>query len=187
MLMGEKPPACAPCTTMTPISSGLILYFAAKPIAIGATIATAAGLTAPIAVSTPVIANITHGINAIRPPTSRIAMCTNQSVVPLARAMANRNVTPTSTTNSEPGKPLKMSSAFMSADERADPEGRGERERSHVDRPGRGDHEHHDQHEYRNQFGGHGEHSSVRLGPAAQWPSGSATFRPLSSSCQEVA
>ncbi len=94
---------------------GLIRYFAAKPIAIGATIATAAGLTAPIAVSTPVIANITHGINAIRPPTRRMAMYTSQSVVPLARAMANRNVTPTSTTNSEPGKPLKMSSVFMSA------------------------------------------------------------------------
>jgi hypothetical protein len=115
MLMGENPPACAPCTTITPIISGLILYLAAKPIAIGATIATAAGLTAPIAVSTPVIANITHGINAIRPPTSRIAMCTSQSVVPLALAMANRNVTPTSTTNSEPGKPLKMSSVSMSA------------------------------------------------------------------------
>jgi hypothetical protein len=45
MLIGEKPPACAPCTTIAPMSNGLIPYLAAKPRAIGATIATAAGMT----------------------------------------------------------------------------------------------------------------------------------------------
>lgn len=90
MLIGEKPPAWAPCTTITPISSGLMPCRTAKLRAIGATIATAAGLTAPIAVSAPVRANITHGISATRPRTSRIEACTSQSVVPLARAIANR-------------------------------------------------------------------------------------------------
>ncbi len=65
-------------------------YREAKLSAIGATIATAAGLTAPIAVSAPVRANITHGIRATRPRTARTAACTSQSVVPLARARANR-------------------------------------------------------------------------------------------------
>jgi hypothetical protein len=51
--MGENPPACAPWITSRPIISGLIPYFVAKPRAIGATIATAPGLTAPTAVSTP--------------------------------------------------------------------------------------------------------------------------------------
>ncbi len=115
MLMGEKPPPWEPCTTMAPISSGLIWYRAAKESASGATIATAAGLTAPIAVSAPLIANITHGISATRPPTSRIDACTSQSVVPLARARANRYVTPTSTTNRSPGNPAKMWSALKSA------------------------------------------------------------------------
>lgn len=90
MLIGENPPACAPCTTIVPMSSGLIEYRVAKLRATGATIATAAGLTAPIAVSAPVSANITQGISATRPLTSRTAACTSQSVVPLARAIANR-------------------------------------------------------------------------------------------------
>ncbi|MGX1370284.1 hypothetical protein RKD19_005643 [Streptomyces canus] len=115
MLIGEKPPPWAPCTTIAPISSGLIPYRAAKLSAIGATIATAAGLTAPIAVSAPVSANITHGISATRPRTSRIDAWTSQSVVPLARAIANRYVTPTRTTNRSPGKPAKMPSASRSA------------------------------------------------------------------------
>ena len=90
MLMGEKPPPWAPCTTIAPISSGLMPYCAAKLSAIGATMATAAGLTAPIAVSAPVSTNITHGISTTRPRTRRIEACTSQSVVPLARAIANR-------------------------------------------------------------------------------------------------
>ncbi len=90
MLIGEKPPACVPCTTIAPMSSGLIRYCAARFSAIGATMATAAGLTAPMAVSTAPMPNMTHGMSAIRPPTSRTACRTSQSVVPLARAMANR-------------------------------------------------------------------------------------------------
>lgn len=43
-----------------------------------------------MAVSAPVIANITQGISAIRPRTSRIEAWTSQSVVPLARAIAKR-------------------------------------------------------------------------------------------------
>ena len=90
MLIGEKPPPCAPCTTIRPISSGLMLYLAAKPSAIGAMIATAAGLTAPTEVSTAAMKNITHGIAAMRPRTARTAMRTSQSMVPLFCASANR-------------------------------------------------------------------------------------------------
>jgi hypothetical protein len=53
-------------------------------------IATAAGTTDPTAVSRPVIANITHGISATRPPTAFTAACTSQSTVPLLLAIANR-------------------------------------------------------------------------------------------------
>ena len=72
------------------MSSGLILYWAAKPSAIGAMIATAPGLTAPTEVSTAAIANMIHGIAAIRPRTARTASWTSQSIVPLFWASANR-------------------------------------------------------------------------------------------------
>ena len=62
MLIGEKPPAVAPLMTIRPISTGLIPYWTAKPSAIGATIATAPGTTAPDAVRTAVTRNITHGM-----------------------------------------------------------------------------------------------------------------------------
>ncbi len=114
-LIGENPPACAPCTTIAPISRGLIRYSAASPSASGATIATAAGLTAPMAVNAAVITNITHGTRTRRPPTRRMAARTSQSVVPFALAMANRYVTPTSTTNRSPGNTAKIASASMSA------------------------------------------------------------------------
>ena len=81
-LIGENPPACAPCTTITPISRGLIPNWTANPSAMGATIATAAGLTAPIAVRMPAIANMIHGMAPTRPPTARIAKFTSQSTVP---------------------------------------------------------------------------------------------------------
>ena len=53
-------------------------------------IAQAAGLAAPMAVITPVTANITHGIRATRPPTSPNALRTMRSTVPFCRAIANR-------------------------------------------------------------------------------------------------
>ena len=53
-------------------------------------IAQAAGLTAPMAVSTPVTANITHGIRATLPPTAVTALRTIRSTVPLFLAIANR-------------------------------------------------------------------------------------------------
>ena len=34
--------------------------------------------------------NITHGMSATRPPTSRTAACTSQSTVPLFFAIANK-------------------------------------------------------------------------------------------------
>ena len=52
--------------------------------------AQAAGLTAPMAVSTPVTANITQGMRATRPPTPLTAVLTMRSTVPLFRAIANR-------------------------------------------------------------------------------------------------
>ena len=90
MLIGEKPPAWAPWTTIMPIISGLMPYRPAKPRAIGPMIAQAAGLSAPIAVSAPVTANITHGIITTRPPTAFTAVATIRSTVPLARAIAKR-------------------------------------------------------------------------------------------------
>ena len=86
-----------------------------KPMAIGATIATAAGTTAPKAVIRPVIPNITHGISAIRPPTDRTDQSTSQSTVPLSRARANRYVTPTRMMNRSPGKPAITPSRFSSS------------------------------------------------------------------------
>ena len=53
-------------------------------------IAQAAGLAAPIAVSSAVTANITHGISATRPPTAFTALRTIRSTVPLFLAIANR-------------------------------------------------------------------------------------------------
>jgi len=53
-------------------------------------IAQAAGLTAPMPVSTAVTANITQGISATRPPTARTAVRTIRSTVPLLRAIAKR-------------------------------------------------------------------------------------------------
>ena len=64
-LIGEKPPAVAPLITNSPISTGLMPYWIAKPSATGATIATAPGTTAPEAVRTAVTRNITHGIAAV--------------------------------------------------------------------------------------------------------------------------
>ena len=110
-LIGEKPPAVAPLITISPIRTGLIPYWTANPIAIGTTIATAPGTTAPDAVRIAVTPNSTHGIAAARPPTARTAACTSQSTVPLLLAIANRNVTPTRITNRSPGKPAKMSSS----------------------------------------------------------------------------
>ena len=62
----------------------------AKLRAMGAMIATAAGDSAPTAVMTAVMANITQGIRATRLPTSLTAPRTNRSMVPLFWAMANR-------------------------------------------------------------------------------------------------
>ena len=83
----------------------------AKPIAIGTTIATAPGTTAPDAVSTAVTMKNTHGIAATRPPTARTEAWTSQFTVPLLDAMPNRYVTPTRMMNRSPGKPRKMSSS----------------------------------------------------------------------------
>ena len=88
--MGENPPAWAPWITIMPISSGLILYLPAKLRAIGAMMATAAGDSAPTAVMTAVMANMTQGMRATRLPTSLTAPRTRRSMVPLFCAMANR-------------------------------------------------------------------------------------------------
>ena len=109
MLIGEKPPAWAPCTTNMPIISGLILYRPAKPSAIGPMMAQAAGLAAPIAVSTAVTPNITHGISTTRPPTARTADLTMTSTVPLFLAIANRYVTPTRVRTRSPLMPAMIS------------------------------------------------------------------------------
>ena len=53
-------------------------------------IAQAAGLAAPIAVSSAVTKNITHGISTTRPPTACTALRTIRSTVPLLRAIAKR-------------------------------------------------------------------------------------------------
>lgn len=90
MPMGEKLPPVAPMTTSRPISTGWMPNRLAKPSATGATMATAAGVMAPIAVIAAQTANIAHGIRATRPPTARTAACTIQSTVPLFLARANR-------------------------------------------------------------------------------------------------
>jgi hypothetical protein len=92
-----------------PIISGLMRWRPAKPSAIGPTMAHAAGLAAPIAVSTAVTANITQGMSATRPPTIRTAPRTMRSTVPLLRAMANRYVTPTKVRTRSPLIPLMIS------------------------------------------------------------------------------
>ena len=113
MLIGEKPPACAPWITIMPISRALILYRLAKVSAMGAMIATAAGPSAPRAVSTAVMPNITHGMNATRPRTSCRAPRTIRSTVPLFCAIAKRYVTPTKVRNRSLGNPAMMSSVLI--------------------------------------------------------------------------
>ena len=110
-LIGEKPPAVAPLMTNRPISTGLIPYWMAKPSAIGATIATAPGTTAPEAVRTAVIRKKTQGIAIVRPLTALTEAWISQSTVPLFEAMPNSSVTPTRITNRSPGNPAKMSSS----------------------------------------------------------------------------
>ena len=90
MPIGEKLPPVAPITTRMPISTGLIENRFAKPRATGATIATAAGVMAPMAVIAAHTANIAQGTSATRPPTARTAACTIQSTVPLFLARAKR-------------------------------------------------------------------------------------------------
>ena len=110
-LIGEKPPAVAPLMTNSPISTGLMPYWTAKPSAIGATIATAPGTTAPDAVRTAVTRKNTQGIATVRPLTAFTAAWISQSTVPLFEAMPNNSVTPTRMTKRSPGKPAKMSSS----------------------------------------------------------------------------
>jgi hypothetical protein len=76
-------------------------------------IAQAAGLAAPIAVSSAVTPNITHGMSATRPPTPRTADLTIRSTVPLLRAIAKRYVTPMSVRTRSPLTPLRMSLSSM--------------------------------------------------------------------------
>jgi hypothetical protein len=114
MLIGEKPPAVAPLMIDRPMSTGLMRCSTARLSPTGAMIATAAGTTDPKAVSTAVTANMIHGMSTIRPRTPRTALSTSQSTVPFARAIANRNVTPTSVTNRPPGKPATTPSATSS-------------------------------------------------------------------------
>ncbi|MCY1312031.1 hypothetical protein D9M70_624120 [compost metagenome] len=89
-LMGEKPPACAPWMTISPIMTALMRYWNAKPSATGARMATAAGPSAPKPVMTAATRNITQGIQATCPRTSLTAPSASQSIVPLICAMANR-------------------------------------------------------------------------------------------------
>ena len=110
-LIGEKPPAVAPLMTNSPISTGLMPYWTAKPSAIGATIATAPGTTAPDAVSTAVTRKKTQGIAIVRPLTALTAAWISQSTVPLLDAIPNSSVTPTRMMKRSPGKPAKMSSS----------------------------------------------------------------------------
>ena len=110
-LIGEKPPAVAPLMTNSPISTGLMPYWIAKPSAIGATIATAPGTTAPDAVRTAVMRKKTQGMATVRPLTALTAAWISQSTVPLFEAMPNSSVTPTRMTKRSPGKPAKMSSS----------------------------------------------------------------------------
>src|SRR5919199_3923528 len=78
--------------------------------------ATAAGESAPIAVSSAVTANMIHGMAATWPPTSRTAPRTSRSTVPLFCAIANRYVTPISVTTSSAGNPARMSSVLSPTD-----------------------------------------------------------------------
>ncbi len=71
--------------------------------------AQAAGLAAPMAVSSAVTPNITHGISATRPPTARTAARTMRSTVPLFLAIAKRYVTPTSVRTRSPLMPPMIS------------------------------------------------------------------------------
>ena len=110
-LIGEKPPAVAPLMTNSPMRTGLMPYWMANPSAIGATIATAPGTTAPEAVRIAVTRKKTQGMATVRPLTALTAAWISQSTVPLFEAMPNSSVTPTRITNRSPGKPAKMSSS----------------------------------------------------------------------------
>jgi hypothetical protein len=88
--IGENEPPPAPRLMAIPIRAGRIRYWAAKPIATGARIATVAGVAAPIPAIRAQIANIAQGTNATRPRTVRMDAWISQSTVPFFLASANR-------------------------------------------------------------------------------------------------
>ena len=75
----------------------------------------AAGLAAPIAVSSAVTPNMTHGISATRPPTALTAVSTMRSTVPLLRAIAKRYVTPIKVRTRSPLMPARISFSSRSS------------------------------------------------------------------------
>ncbi len=115
-------------------------------------IAQAAGLTAPIAVSTPVIANITHGISATLPRTAPTATRTIRSTVPFFLAIAKRYVTPIRVSTRSELTPATMSFSSMFEGPHADQPCRDEAQRAHVDRHHGADDEEGDQPDDRDPF-----------------------------------
>ncbi|NVI88183.1 hypothetical protein HUX53_13125 [Actinomadura sp. BRA 177] len=104
-----------PVTPRTAAISGEIRYRAAKPSAIGETMAVAAAGRVPTAVSTAPITNGTSTISSSRPRTRRSIRSSSQSSVPLYCATANMAVTPTIRTKKSAGKKPVTSSVATSA------------------------------------------------------------------------
>lgn len=92
--MGENEPAVALWMMAWDKGSRLRWLHREKPSAIGMRVAAAAGVAAPIAVSSAVIPNITNGNQVACPPIARSPTLTIALTVPLFVASENRYVTP---------------------------------------------------------------------------------------------
>ena len=106
--MGENAQPRAPWLMAMPISRGLIFFFPASRIAMGASMPAAIG--DPRAISAPESRNIIHTSAQRRPWTRRRADSTMMLMVPLALAIANSKVIPATIRKMSPGNASTMSS-----------------------------------------------------------------------------
>ncbi len=107
---GERLPALAPLATISAISSAGTPMRIPIAIASGATSATVEMAPGPIDDNAQASTKTSTGITRRLPRASRMARVARAPSVPLASAIANSSVTPTSVRNSDTGKPARTMS-----------------------------------------------------------------------------
>ena len=114
-LMGDRLPAFAPFPTISAISSIGALARCASPMASGASNAVVAIAPGPLVEIRHASTNTNGGSNAARPRNNRTPRCVTACIVPLACAIPNNKVTPSSVKKSDEGKVAITCSTFQSA------------------------------------------------------------------------